>query len=87
MNPRLLQLLHIFAQLDVPIGQVNEMLPTVVLVQAEVDLHEWPPFRTLGLADKVQAASCGVRLAFCVLHSTQEQTMFPTLSVRRGRAG
>ena len=50
-----LQLLNVFAQLDVPIGQVNEMLPTVVLVHTEVNLHKRPPFRTFGLADEVQA--------------------------------
>ena len=30
------------------------MFPTVVPVQAEVDLHERPPFRPLRFADKVQ---------------------------------
>ena len=31
------------------------MLPAIVLMQTEIDLHEWPPLRPLGLADKVQA--------------------------------
>ena len=47
--------LHILAQLNVPVSQVDEMLPTVVLVQAETDLDERTPLRPLGLADKVQA--------------------------------
>src|SRR5581483_186643 len=33
-------------------------------------------FGRLGLRIKCNPASCGVRLAFCVLHSMQEQTMF-----------
>ena len=45
---------NILAQLDVPVGEVNEMLPTIVLVEAEVDLHERPPFRPLRFADEVQ---------------------------------
>ena len=31
------------------------MFPAVVLVQAEIDLHEWTPLRTLGFANEVQA--------------------------------
>ncbi len=31
------------------------MFPAVMLVQREVDLHEWPPLRALGLAHQVQA--------------------------------
>src|SRR5471032_1742974 len=33
-------------------------------------------FGRLGLRTRCRPASCGVRLAFCVLHSMQEQTMF-----------
>jgi len=49
------------------------MLPTVVPVQAEIDLHKRTPFRRLGLRTRCRPASCGLRLAFCVLHSMQEQ--------------
>ena len=47
--------LHILAQLNIPISQVDEMFPTVVLVQAETDLHERTPLGPLGFADEVQA--------------------------------
>src|SRR2546430_13273430 len=49
------QLPQIVAQLDVPISQVEEMLPTIVVMQAEVDLHERTPFRTLRFADQPHA--------------------------------
>ena len=45
----------IFTQLDVPVGEVNEMFPTVMPRQAEVDLHEGTPLRPLGFADEVQS--------------------------------
>src|SRR6516225_4090571 len=47
-------LAHILAQFDVPVRQIDKMFPTIVLVQAEIDLNEWPPLRTLGFANKVQ---------------------------------
>jgi hypothetical protein len=43
-------LFHILARFDVPTGQVNEMLPTVVPVPDEIDLHKRTLFRALGLA-------------------------------------
>ena len=46
---------RIFAQLDVPVGEVNEVFPTVVLLQAEADLHERAPFRALGFAHEIHA--------------------------------
>src|ERR1017187_9563447 len=62
-------LLHVLAQLDVPVGEVNKVLPTVVVMQAEVDLDERPPLGPFGLADKMQAGLLGravglLRVAF-----------------------
>ena len=31
------------------------MFPTIVMMQAKVDLDEWPPFRALGFADQMHA--------------------------------
>jgi len=47
------------AQLDVPIGEVNEVLPAIVAVQAEVDLHKRPPLWPLGLANEMQIGFLG----------------------------
>ncbi|MDB6016362.1 MAG: hypothetical protein JWR19_851 [Pedosphaera sp.] len=35
------------------------MLPAFVMVEAQVDLHERPPFGSFGLADKVYARFVG----------------------------
>ena len=70
-------LVHVFAQFDVPVGEVNEVFPTVVPVQAEVDLHKRPPFRAAWACGRGACrppAACG--WPCCVLHSMQEQTMF-----------
>ena len=41
------------------------MLPAIVLMQAEVDLHERSPFRPLGFADEMHSGllRCAVRFA------------------------
>ena len=46
--------LDAFTQFDVPISQVDEMFPAIVLVQAEIDLHEGPPLGSLGFPNQVQ---------------------------------
>src|SRR5437867_9848024 len=51
----LTSLLHVLAQFNVPVRQVKEMFPTVVIMQAEVDLHKRTPLRPLGLADEPHA--------------------------------
>ena len=49
---KILCLTHILAQLHVPIRHVEEMLPTfVVLVEADVDLHEGTPFGAFGFVN------------------------------------
>ena len=47
---------HILAQLDVPVGEVNEVFPTVVLVEREIDLQEGTPLRPLGLANETHSS-------------------------------
>ena len=42
----------VLSQLDVPIGHVQKMFPTVVL-DAQIDLHERTPFGPFGLAHQV----------------------------------
>ena len=41
-----------FTEFDVPIGEVDKVFPTVVLLEAEIDLHERPPLRPLRFADQ-----------------------------------
>src|SRR5258706_4983883 len=51
-------------QLHVPIRQINKMLPTVVLGQAEADLDERPPLGPLGFADQVHVRFLGRAIRF-----------------------
>jgi hypothetical protein len=46
---------RILTQLDIPIRKVNEVLPTIVPLQAEVDLHERTPFGPFGFADEMHS--------------------------------
>ena len=50
---------NVFSKFDVPVGEINEMLPTVVAVEREIDLHKRTPFGPLGLAHQVQAGLVG----------------------------
>src|SRR5436190_6428 len=54
------------------------MFPAIVLVHAEVDLHEWPPLRPLRLPDQVDARflRCAIRLARIAL-DTGADNVFP----------
>src|ERR1041384_1032318 len=54
-TPRHHRSLDVFAEFHVPVGQVEEMLPTVVVMEAEINLHEGPPLRPFRFADQAQA--------------------------------
>src|SRR2546430_12987109 len=47
-----LQLPRLFAEFHVPVSQINEVLPAIVMIQREIDLHEWTPLRLLRLAHR-----------------------------------
>jgi len=51
----------VLTQFHVPIGEVNEVFPTVVLVEAEIDLHEWTPLGSLRFLHQMQ--TCFLRSA------------------------
>ena len=46
---------NIFSQLNVPVSEIDEMLPAIVLVQAEVDLNKWTPLRSLRFANQMHS--------------------------------
>lgn len=48
-----------FPELDVPIGQIKEMLPAIVVSHSEVDLNKWPPLRAFWFANQVHAGLVG----------------------------
>ena len=45
--------LRVGAEFDVPVSEIEEVFPTVVLLESQVDLHEGPPLRSLGFADEM----------------------------------
>ena len=47
--------LDIFSKLNVPVSQINEVLPAIVLMQAEVDLDKWPPLWPFRFANEMHA--------------------------------
>jgi hypothetical protein len=55
---------HVFAQFDVPVGEVDEMFPAIVFLEAEVDLHEWAPLRPLRLANQVDTGFLRCAIGF-----------------------
>ena len=46
---------NVFAQFDIPIGQIDEVLPAIVLMKGKIDLDERPPFGSFGFANQVHA--------------------------------
>src|ERR1043166_9534615 len=51
--------LGIRAEFDVPVGEVEEMLPAFVVLEAKIDLHELTPLGPLGFADQMHASLGG----------------------------
>ena len=70
--------LNAFAQLDVPVSEINEVFPAIVLVQAETDLHEGTPLRPLGFPDEVQARflRCAIGLE-CIAIDARAHDVLP----------
>lgn len=52
------------ADFDIPVSQIEEVLPTIVIVQMDVDLDEWSPFRAFRFSDEVQASFKGSAIGF-----------------------
>ena len=69
----------VFPELDIPVRQIEEMFPAIVVLQTKVDLHEGTPFRPLGLADKVEAGLIWGAVGFeCVAIDTGAHNVFPS---------
>jgi hypothetical protein len=69
----------VFAEFDVPVGKVDEVLPTVVAVQGEIDLHKRAPFGALGLAYEMHAGFVGGPVGFVsVAANTRADDVFPS---------
>src|SRR5439155_11867032 len=69
----------LFPQLHVPIRQIDKMLPTIVMLEPEVDLHKRPPLRPFRLPDEVHRSLMGgpIRLDRITL-DTRADDVFPS---------
>jgi len=47
------------SDLDVPIGDIEKVLPTIVVIQAQIDLNEWAPLRPFRLSDEMHPGFLG----------------------------
>ena len=47
------------SQLHIPVGEVNEVTPTVIDTAAEGDVHKGEPLRSLGFAEKLHPSLVG----------------------------
>ena len=63
-------------QLDVPVREIEEILPHFVMLVAEDERNDRTPFGRTGFRMSRMSASCGRRFAFFVLHLMHEQTIF-----------
>ena len=54
---------QLLAQFDVPVGEIEEMLPAIVVLAGETDVDERSPFRAPWLADKLKARFVGKPVA------------------------
>src|SRR5437016_9142277 len=71
--------MNLFSNLDVPVGQVDEVLPTIVTVQPEIYLNEGTPFRTFRFADQMQASFLRSSVRFpCIAQNAGTDNIFPS---------
>ena len=67
------------AQLNVPVGKINEVLPEIVLRRSKRDLHKWPPLWPLRFADQAHVRFSRKTVAFTrVARNTRANHVFPS---------
>jgi len=77
-SARLNALIEFLAQLDVPISEVDEMLPAFLELEAEVHLDERPPSRSLWLPYEVHSGFLGGAIGLArVAFNARADNVFP----------
>jgi len=72
-------LLGSIAQLHVPVRQINEVLPEIVLRRSKGDLDKWPPLWPLRFADQCHVRIAGEPVAFArIARDARANNVFPS---------
>ena len=66
-------------QFDVPVCQIDEVLPEIVLGRSKSDLNKWPPLRPLRSADQAHVGFAREPVAFArIARNTRANHVFPS---------
>ncbi len=69
----------LIAQLDIPVSEIDEVLPEIVLGRSKRDLNKWPPLRPLGFADQAHVRFTRKPVAFArIARNTRANHVFPS---------
>ena len=72
-------LLELVAQFDVPVCQIDEVLPEIVLGRSKRDLHKGPPLRSLRLSNQAHMGFARKPIAFArIARNTRANHVFPS---------
>jgi hypothetical protein len=71
--------LELIAQFDVPVREIDEVLPEIVLGRSKRDLNKWPPLRPLRFADQAHVRFTRKPVAFArIARNTRANHVFPS---------
>ena len=69
----------LIAQLDIPVREIDEVLPEIVLGRSKGDLNKWPPLRPLGFADQAHVRFTRKPVAFArIARNAGANHVFPS---------
>ena len=72
-------LLELVAQFDVPVCQIDEVLPEIVLGRSERNLNKRPPLRSFGFANQTHVRFTRKAIAFArIARNTRANHVFPS---------
>jgi hypothetical protein len=67
------------AQFDIPVRQIDEVLPEIVLGRSKRNLHKWPPLRPLRSTDQAHVRFARKAVAFArIARNTRANHVFPS---------
>ncbi len=71
--------LELVAQFDVPVRQIDEVFPEIVLGRSKRDLNKWPPLRSLRFTDQAHMRFARKPVALArIARNTGANHVFPS---------